>query len=83
MILIARRRAELSQGQLSKELGFTGNAVVTRMETGERDVLLVEFIHICELADRDPVEVLEEFLTQIEGMPRKTVRETKRAKRDK
>jgi len=53
------------------------------METGERDVLLVEFIHICELADRDPVEVLEEFLTQIEGMPRKTVRETKRAKRDK
>gem|GEM_PF-6338993 len=71
------------QDAVAERLGFTANNVVARIEAGDRDILLMEFIQFCELVGQDPTVLLQEFLTQIEGMPRTTVRAMKRAERGK
>ncbi len=84
MLMEARREAEVKQEVLAEQLGFSkANTVIARIESGDRDILLLEFIEFCESVDQDPVALFSDFLAQIEGMPRTTVRKMKRAQRGK
>lgn len=78
----ARRDAGITQEALADGLGLAGNTVIGRLEAGERDMLLVEFVRFCDTVKRDPVDLFQEFLVKTKNMPLTTVREIKRMERD-
>lgn len=59
-LIRARRNAGLSQVQLAQRLGTT-QQFISKYETGERRLDVVEFVELMRVLDGDPTEILEEI----------------------
>jgi transcriptional regulator with XRE-family HTH domain len=60
-----RLERALGQSDVAKRLG-TPQSYISKYETGERRIDLVEVCKICVALDVDPVEVLNRFTAQVE-----------------
>jgi len=64
-ILVAHReRAGITQSSIAEILGVP-QSFVSKYESGERRVDVVEFVQICQAIGVKPGKVIEEFLSQI------------------
>lgn len=54
----ARKAVHLTQQNVSDRLGIE-RSVYTRYETGDIEIPLATFAHICKIIDTDPSEILE------------------------
>ncbi len=59
LLIEARRSARLTQAQLAERLGRP-QSFVSKYETGERRLDVVEFLELAQVLGIDPVELLRE-----------------------
>ena len=57
----ARKSAGLRQVEVAKRLGKP-QSFISKMETGERRIDVVEFLLLCRAIGSDPLELLREFI---------------------
>ncbi len=55
-----RHKADLSQRQLSSLLGIH-HSIVGKIETGERQINVLELVQYCHVLKADPVEIIEQL----------------------
>lgn len=67
MLVESRTAAGLTQQQLGRLIGKP-QSYVSKFETGERRLDLIEFIVVCDALGRDPFAFLKELLS--DGAPR-------------
>lgn len=58
LLTAARDEAKVTQTELARRLGRP-QSFVSKYETGERSLDVIEFVAVCEALGREPVELLE------------------------
>jgi DNA-binding XRE family transcriptional regulator len=71
LLIEARRSARLTQAQLAERLGRP-QSFVSKYETGERRLDVVEFLELAQVLGIDPVELLREVQKSIPPSNRPT-----------
>lgn len=67
LIIQSRISKGLTQAELAELLGKP-QSFISKIETGERRLDLVELIYVCDQIDLDPTIVLEEVIECVESM---------------
>lgn len=63
LLLSAREKSNLTQAEVAIKLGRP-QSFVSKYESGERRLDVVEFIHVCNALGLDPMRVLADFLSK-------------------
>lgn len=58
-----RRYKKLSQPNLAAQLGYASHSYISKIETFERKLDLVEFVKICKILELDPHEGIAMLIT--------------------
>lgn len=66
LLIEARDKAELTQGEVAKALGRSQSHVAS-IESGGRRLDIVELIDLCAVLKLDPVKVVKEILSVSES----------------
>lgn len=61
LLCALREQAEISQQELARRLGCSQTRV-SKWETGERRVDVVEYIKICHAIDTDPIRLIRSLI---------------------
>jgi transcriptional regulator with XRE-family HTH domain len=69
LIIVARRRAGLNQIDVAKKLGVH-QSFVSKIESGERRLDVVEFLRVAEIVGADAVAVLRAVAKVADGTTR-------------
>ncbi len=65
LLVEERKRAGLTQRDLAQRIGKPPN-FVARIETGQRNVSVVEFVVLARALDADPLVIFERLASEIE-----------------
>ena len=61
LLFAARRKAQLTQQQLAKQLGRP-QSFVAKYEGGERRLDVIEFLHLAEFLEMDPAHTMRQLM---------------------
>ncbi|MBT1066154.1 helix-turn-helix domain-containing protein [Bowmanella sp. Y26] len=54
-----RKFQKISQPELATRLGFASNSYISKLETFERKLDVMEYVRICEALNLDPLEGIQ------------------------
>jgi len=74
----AREKAKLTQAELAKRLGKP-QSFVSKYESGERRLDVIEFLAVCQALDADPLPFLKQFIQAMKREHKRHHRQGKRA----
>lgn len=74
----AREEAELTQADLAKRLGKP-QSFVSKYESGERRLDVIEFLTVCEALEVNPLPFLKQFIKALQREHKRHNRQGKRA----